>query len=177
MVIYYTRIVTISNPTDNFNPYNIVATTYSLRNSATFQINWADILPIDFKQYKVSFTFQSSPGSYKDITTTIPNKIFSQAKILIDFQGRSYSFDAGTKGHSNLIGMIMKNTNNILSCDYFSNPSKTIDSPNQNNITVSIVNTNTNLPLVDTYTNNVGSNYLAQDMTSWIMILEFIQIA
>lgn len=174
--------VTISNPPNSANIYNSIGiSSSSLRNNATFQINWADLLPLDHKQYKVIFSFQTSGGAYKDITTTTPNTIFSQAKIFVNFQGRSYSFDSGTKGHSTLMGVIMRDiqtttsNSNILSCWHSYNSPKTIDIPNQNNITISIVNTNNNLPFVDTYS-SAGIIYLAQDMTPWTMIMEFIPI-
>lgn len=173
--------MTFSLPSNNYNIYNsIVNNNVSLRNTATFQINWADILPLEYQQYKVIFSFQTSGGAYKDITTVSPNTIFSQAKIFVNFQGRSYSFDTGTKGHSTLMGVILRdiqtstsNSNN-LSCYYMYNPPKTVDRPNQNNITVSLVNTNNNLPIVDTY--GSGTTYLAQDMTPWTMIIEFVPI-
>jgi hypothetical protein len=173
--------VTFSNPVNYANIYNgLSITNNSLRNNATFQINWADILPLEYQQYKVIFSFQTSGGAYKDITTTNPNTIFSQAKIFMNFQGRSYSFDTGSKGHSTLMGVILRdiqtstsNSNN-LSCYYMYNPPKTIDRPSQNNITVSLVNTNNNLPFVDTY--GTGTTYLAQDMTPWTMIIEFVPI-
>ena len=39
-------------------------------NSATFQINWADFLPRKFTTYKMSFSFQSGGGNYKDSSFT-----------------------------------------------------------------------------------------------------------
>ena len=174
--------VLISNPPNSVNVYNsLPITNFSLRNKSTFQINWADILPLEHPKYKVLFSFQTSGGAYKDITTDVPNTIFSQAKIFVDFQGKSYSFDSGTKGHSNLMGVIMRDiqtttsNSNILSCWHGYNSPKTIDRPTQNNITISLVNTNNNLPFVDTYTSGAIS-YLAQDCTPWTMILEFIPI-
>lgn len=51
-------------------------------NNATFNVNWDDFLPRDISTYKMTFSFQSGGGNYKDtsvatITGTIANKVLT----------------------------------------------------------------------------------------------------
>jgi hypothetical protein len=58
-------------------------------NNATFQINWDDFLPRNYKYYNVTFSFQTAPGYYKDDTTN--SKLYSNCEILI-FDKFSFNF-------------------------------------------------------------------------------------
>lgn len=125
---------------------------------------------------------------------------FSGARILMQNQGRSYSFDTQTRGPSINLGIIQRDIqiasskSNSLSCFYSQNPPRTMARPNQNIITISIMNNYTfsggivgytgAVPIYSavatnqnflTDTNSMGS-VIATDMTAYTMLLEFTPI-
>ena len=130
-------------------------------------------------------------------TTDVNNVNFSAGRIAMSTGTRSYSFDTATKAPSINLGIIQRDIqtsqtkSNTLSSFYCQNPPRTINRPNQNQVTVTIYNncvfqggtisstafsttpTNTNL-LTDSTSN--GSSYSA-DMTPWTMLIEFIPVA
>ena len=67
---------------------------------------------------------------------------FSGARILMQNQGRSYSFDTQTRGPSTNLGIIQRDIqiasskSNALSCFYSQNPPRTMARPNQNMLTI-----------------------------------------
>ena len=71
-------------------------------NNATFQINWDDFLPRNYKYYNVTFSFQTAPGFYKDDTTN--SKFYSNCEINCDFYTKTFSFDTSTKASSIRLG-------------------------------------------------------------------------
>lgn len=150
---------------------------YSYRNNATFNINWEQILPLEYDTYKVSFSFGTSGGKYTD--DTVNNKIYSSAKVNVDFGTKSYNYDTGNKGTSTTLGLIyrdiqLSNSNsNVLSCWYLYNPARTIQRPSVSTFNVKINNQYSGALLTDTYTYN-STITAAQDMTPWTMILEFV---
>ena len=153
------------------------ANNYSFRNDATYNINWEQILPTEYDAYKVAFSFGTSGGKYSDDTAN--GKIFSSAKVVIDFGNKSYSYDTGNKGTSTTLGLVyrdiqLSNSNsNTLSCWYLYNPPRTISRPSVTQINVKIINQYSGGLLTDTYT--VSSVVTAaQDMTPYNLILEFI---
>ena len=129
-------------------------------------------------------------------TTDVNNVNFSAGRIAMSTGTRSYSFDTATKAPSINLGIIQRDIqtsqtkSNTLSSFYCQNPPRTINRPNQNQVTVTIYNncvfqggtisntafsttpTNTNL-LTDSTSN--GSSYSA-DMTPWTMLIEFIPV-
>lgn len=56
-------------------------------NNGSYQINWQDFLPTNFNDYKLSFSFQSGGGNYKDsnatftATTTLGSNVLSVTAI------------------------------------------------------------------------------------------------
>ena len=151
-------------------------------NSATFNINWAAFLPINYDQYKVCYSFVSSGGYYKDGTS---NSNFNNCRIEVDFQGRSLSYNSKTGGPSNILGFASRDlqtagaSSNCFSCFFYQFPAKTISRPTQNTLTINIFNAGTqnnllNQLLVDT---NAAGTALVADMTAWCMVLEFIPVA
>ena len=71
-------------------------------NNATFQINWNDFLPRNYKYYNVTFSFQTSPGFYKDDT---PNsKFYANCEFSCDFYTKTFSFGTSTKASSITLG-------------------------------------------------------------------------
>jgi hypothetical protein len=153
---------------------------YSFRNDATFNINWEQILPPAYDTYKVAFSFGTSGGKYTDDTAT--NKIFSSAKIMVDFGTKSYSYDTSNKGTSMTLGLVyrdlqLSNSNsNTLSCWYLYNPARTIQRPSVSTLNVKIINQYSGGLLTDTYLNSSVVT-AAQDMTPWTLNLEFIPCA
>ena len=126
---------------------------------------------------------------------------FSSARVLMLNQGRSFSFDTQSKGPSTNVGILQRDIqlasskSNALSCFYCQNPPRTMARPNQNLMTINILNnysfaggivgynnlvpvysavaTNQNF-LTDT---NLQGTILATDMTGYTMLVEFIPIA
>ena len=176
--------------------YNLEKQTYTLfinsndkisgtNNNGYYDIHWDDFLPRDYTAYKMIYSFQTTGGYYGDGTYSSTRYVFSTAKVIMNLQGRNYSYDTSTKSPSVSLGFIQRDlqtstsSSNCLSCFYLQNPPKTISRPNQNLINIQIVNaynsTSTNqVLLTDTTTATGGS--LSSDMTSWTMICEFIPI-
>ena len=126
---------------------------------------------------------------------------FSSARVLFLNQGRSFSFDTQNKGPSSNLGILQRDIqlasskSNSLSCFYCQNPPRTIARPDQNLITVNIMNNysfaggivsyNNGVPTYSstatnqnflTDTNATGS-IISNDMTGYTMLMEFIPIA
>jgi hypothetical protein len=135
-------------------------------------------------------------------TTDVNNVNFSAGRIAMSTGTRSYSFDTATKAPSINLGIIQRDIqtsqtkSNTLSSFYCQNPPRTINRPNQNQVTVTIYNncvfqggtlsntaftgatysttpTNTNL-LTDS---TVNGSFFSADMTPWTMLIEFIPVA
>jgi hypothetical protein len=51
-------------------------------NNANFQINWVDFLPTKHKEYKMTFSFQSGGGNYKDTNSTCQCTYVAGSNIL-----------------------------------------------------------------------------------------------
>ena len=145
-------------------------------NSPTFNINWNDFLPIEFALYKVVFSFQSIGGYYVDPSGRAT--VYSGARVVADFAGRSFTFDSSTSSPSLTLGYIQRDIQvsgggaNTLSAFYLMNPPKTILRPNQNNFSMKIYNIYSGALFTDT--NNLG--VATSDMSAWNIIMEFIPI-
>ena len=91
-------------------------------NNATFQINWNDFLPRNYKYYNVTFSFQTAPGFYKDDTTN--SKFYANCEINCDFYTKTFSFDTSTKASSITLGYAQRdiqtasnyNSKNTFAC-------------------------------------------------------------
>jgi hypothetical protein len=172
----YTLSASGSVTTQAFTGNN--SNNYSYRNNATFNINWEQILPLEYDTYKVSFSFGTSGGKYTDDTAN--NKIFSSAKVICDFGTKSYNYDTGNKGTSTTLGLIyrdiqLSNSNsNVLSCWYLYNPARTIQRPSVSTLVVKLINQYSGALLTDTYLVGGSTVTAAQDMTPWNLILEFV---
>jgi hypothetical protein len=149
-------------------------------NNATFDINFDTFLPREYSTYKVMFNFSTVGGYYVDNTYATVPYMFSSAKIYANFATKQFSYDSSLNCGSTMLGLITRDpqttqsSSNTLSSSYLENAPKTINRPNQNVFTVSIYNNYiTNTLLTDT--NEIG-NALADDMTAWTMIMEFIPI-
>jgi hypothetical protein len=153
-------------------------------NNAIFNIKWASFLPRDIDQYKINYSFITTGGFYMDNSTSF--NYFVSCKVVIDFSGRSLSYDTGNSGQSLTLGYAKRNNplsgnspSNYFSSDFYQNPGKTIAKPTQDNINIKIYNSGlqTNLynQLLQNSTNNMGA-FLAADMSPWNMIIEFTPI-
>jgi hypothetical protein len=129
---------------------------------------------------------------------------FSSARVLLINQGRSFSFDTQNKGPSSNLGILQRDIqlanskSNSLSAFYCQNPPRSIARPNQNLITINIMNNytfaggiigysgvNNSIPIYSTTLTN--QNFLTDtnatgsiestDMTGYTMIIEFIPMA
>jgi hypothetical protein len=156
-------------------------------NNAIFNVNWDSFLSREYDQYKVSYSFITAGGNYKDGTaytgTTTCN--FNNCRIICDFQGRSLSYNTATNASSNILGFAQRDmqsstsTSNSFSCFFYQFPAKTIARPNQNQLNIQIYNAGLQLSqynqlLIDS---NVAGTALGTDMTSWAMVMEFIPVA
>lgn len=121
-------------------------------NNASFNINFDSFLPRDYDSYEITFSFQTAAGYYKDVGNT---SVYSNAKIILDFSGRSYSYDSSNNGNSFILGYATRDAStsasntNTYNCFYAYNPPKTINRPTQNNINVKIYNMANNTLLTD----------------------------
>lgn len=170
-------------------------TTINAVNALNFTINTptAGVIPAGTQLF-----FYTSAAIYSAAANAAT---FSSARVIMQNQGRSFSFDTQTKGPSTNLGILQRDIqtsgskSNALSCFYCQNPPRTMARPNQNLMTINIMNnypfvggivgynnlvpvystviTNQNF-LTDTY---AGGTVLATDMTPYTMILEFIPIA
>ena len=127
---------------------------------------------------------------------------FSSARVLFLNQGRSYSFDTSTKGPSTNIGVLQRDIqtttsrSNSLSCFYCQSPPRSLARPENNLLTISVMNsysfsggitsyTAAGVPNYSTITtnqnfltdSNAGGCQILQDMTPYTMIIEFIRIS
>ena len=150
----------------------------SKNNNAIFEINWASFLPNDYTEYKVSYSFLTTGGYYIDTTTST----FSNCRIVADFNGRNYSYDSSNKAQSITLGFaqrgsMLNNSSNSFSSFLYQFPAKTINTPNQNILNIKIYNTASQGSSVNPLLVNTSSlGNLANDMTSWNMVLEFAPI-
>jgi len=150
-------------------------------NSCTFNVNWDSFLSRDYDRYKVRYSFMTSGGFYKDGVT---NSTFATCKIVADFNGRSLSYSPENGGPTNILGFAFRDVQSTTTASNFFNayleefPAKTISRPTQDTLNISIYNAGKqnnaqNQLLVDT---NSAGNALDADMTSWVMVLEFIPL-
>ena len=159
----------------------------SLNNNANFNVIWDSFLPREYNNlYEVTFNFQSTGGYYKDIATISGNlgyidnasKVYSQLKIVADFQGRSYSYDSSTNGPSLVLGYATReptsSTPNGFASFFGFNAPKMISRPTQSNINIKIYNSFNNGFLYDT---SLDGSSVKTDMQPWTMILTFRPIA
>lgn len=154
-------------------------------NNANFYINWDSILPHDgVNYYKVSFSFQTCSGYYKDAvsnsqngTYTLYDKLFSNIKILTNFQSSNISYDTSTKSQSLILGYVTRDIQNAsatysigntFSCFFDYNAPKIITKPNSSSFNVQLINSYSNIALTDT--NSAGVAFT--DCTNWTMILQ-----
>ena len=156
-------------------------------NNANFLINWDSILPHDnINNYKVSFSFQTSAGYYKDSVAgtqngnyTLYNQLYSNIKILTNFTSSNISYDTSTKSQSLILGYCNRDIQNAgtfsigntFSCFYDYNPPKIISKPNSYSFNVQLINMYNNIALTDTTSAGVAFN----DCTNWTMILQLEQ--
>lgn len=143
-------------------------------NNAMFEVHFNDFLPEKYDQYKVLFSMQTSGGYYKDSSG---GTVYSTAKINVNFGGKSFSYDTGTKSESLTLGYIARDiqsttsTSNVLSCFYSYNAPKTINRPTTNNINIQVINVQSTTGALFVTTDSAG---VAQsDMTPYCMIIEF----
>ena len=111
-------------------------------NNAVFNVKW-DFLPRDYDTYQLSFSFNSTAGYSKDTTNTSD---YSHCKIVLDFLGKSYSYDTLVTGPSITLGYgdrepstATSNTNGF-NVWYNYNVTKCISKPTQSIINVKIYN-------------------------------------
>ena len=163
--------------TKNYNLYLASADKNSgdKNNNANFNVNWDSFLPRDFDTFQVTFNFNASAGYYKDISNTT---VYSHCRIVLDTQGRSFTYDTSNSGNSLTLGYANREPSNAITSTngfnaFFSyNAPKTINRPTQNLINVKIYSVQGGTALVDT--NLTGT--LQTDMTPWVMTLSFIPI-
>ena len=155
----------------------------STNNNASFNILWDTILPKDnVNFYKVSFSFQTSAGYYKDKVSatqsgyyTWYDNCYSNMKILVNFQTPNNSYDTSTKSSSMILGFANRDIQNAsslsigntFSCWYDYNCPKVILKPTTNNLNIQLINMYSNNPLTDTTSAGVAFS----DCTNWTMIL------
>jgi hypothetical protein len=160
--------------TITINSEDRIDSSSSKRNNCTFNIAWDQVLPREYDDFKLAFSFGTSGGIYKDTGSVV----YSCAKVYVDFGSKAYNFDSNTGAQGNMIGLINRDiqttgtSSNTLSCWYLYNAPRTITKPYSNFMTVKIMNQSTNTLL----TNTDAQGTPVADMTSWTMILELIPI-
>lgn len=152
-------------------------------NYALFNILWDNILPKNnINNYKVSFSFQTSAGYYKDKVSAVQNGnytlydlCYSNIKILVNFNTSNNTYDTSTKSQSLILGYANRDIQNAsalsigntFSCWSDYNPPQYIMKPSTNVFTVQLINMYSNNTLTDT--NSAGVAFT--DCTAWTMIL------
>jgi hypothetical protein len=109
--------------------------------NATFQINWNDFLPRNYKYYNVTFSFQTAPAFYKVDTTN--SKFYANCEINCDFYTKTFSFETSTQASSITLDYSQRviqtasnyNSKNTFACFNRYSTSKTITRPENNIIT------------------------------------------
>ena len=144
-------------------------------NSATYNVDWGNLLPQAYNEFKVNFCLTTAPGYYKDASDIT----YSAARVKADFGGaRNFCYDTQIAGPGTTIGTISRDqqtsttASSILSCLYHQNTPKTIARPTQNTLTLTITNMCNNTPLVTTDSNGTA----ASDMSNYTAQFEFIPI-
>ena len=144
-------------------------------NNAVFNVNWEAFLPRDFDTYQITFNMNVVAGYYKDVAGTTS---LSHVKIVLDTQGRSWSYDTSTSGPSLTLGYANREPSNAQSSlngfnAFFGyNAPKTINKPTQNQINIKMYNVQGLALLTNTDNNGVA----AADMTAWVMTLSFTPV-
>ena len=145
------------------------------RNNAVYNIDWSQILPREYDDFKIAFSFGTAGGKYLDISG---GSIYSSAKIYVDFGSKSYNYDTSNKSGGTMMGLIYRDiqsstsSSNALSCYYLYNPPRTITRPQSNYITIKILNQYSGVGLTDTNAAGVPLS----DMTQYTMMIEIIAI-
>ena len=174
-----TGITTTANYCNIYTATSIPA-GYTSRNNATYNINWMDFLPREFSQWKVVFNFQSTGGNYKDVTGN--PLVYSTAKILVNFGCKTFTYDTSSKGGSMLLGIVQRDIqtgtspSNNFSCYYMWNPPKCITRPENNSLSIQIINPSNTVSPYYLYDTNTAGTSVAVDMTSYSMMIEFVPI-
>jgi len=145
------------------------------RNNAVYNIDWSQILPREYDDFKIAFSFGTAGGKYLDISG---GSIYSSAKVYVDFGSKSYNYDTSNKSGGTMMGLIYRDiqsstsSSNALSCYYLYNPPRTITRPQSNYITIKILNQYSGIGLTDTNAAGVPLS----DMTQYTMMIEIIAI-
>jgi len=151
-------------------------------NSGTYAVNFR-ILPDDVQFYKMSFSFFSTAGFYRDAINATPvlTTTYALGSINTNFLlSRSMSSNGSP---SQLLGNIVRQidqmkltTAGTLSTDFvsfytafpeYTNQYKVILKPQIENLTIQILNNSTNALLVDTVQDGTAS----ADMTAWTLTI------
>jgi len=89
------------------------------RNNAVFNIDWSQILPREYDDYKIAFSFGTAGGKYADVSG---GSIYSSAKLYVDFGAKNYNYDTSMKAQGTMLGLIYRDiqsstsSSNALSC-------------------------------------------------------------
>ena len=129
--------------TKNYNLYLASNDKVSgTNNNAVFNVNWEAFLPRDFDTYQIMFNMNVVAGYYKDISGTTS---LSHVKVVLDTQGRSFSYDTSTSSPSFTLGYANREPSNATSTlngynAFFGyNAPKTINRPTQNQILLNCI--------------------------------------
>ena len=165
--------------TKNYTLYLASADKVSgTNNNAVFNVNWESFLPRDFDTYQITFNFSATAGFYRD--TADSTRMYSHCKIVLDTQGRSFSYDTSNSGNSLTLGYANREPSNShtqtngYNSFFGDNAPKTINRPTQNQINVKIYNVQ--LASLLTNTDNAGASAPTADMTPWVMTLSFTPV-
>ena len=147
-------------------------------NNATFNIDWPNLLPDHIQYFKVSFNLVTCGGYYKDGSCNATSCNFNNIKVVVDFGGKSFSFDSKNASNSPTLGYAIRDiqtsttsSNSFTTLGGWNNVKKTIARPNQQVLNVKLYCTQpNNVLLVDT---NSGGTALSGDCTAWNMAIEF----
>ena len=170
----------LQSPYCNIYSSTFIPTGLSARNNATFNIDWMNFLPREYSQYKVAFNFQSTGGNYKD--TSGNSLVYSTAKVLVNFGCKTFTYDTSSKSGSMLLGIVQRDIqtgtspSNNFSCYYLWNPPKSIARPENNSLSIQIINPSNTVAPYYLYDTNTAGTSVAIDMTSYTAMLEFVPL-
>jgi hypothetical protein len=170
----------LQSPYCNIYSSPSIPTGLSARNNATFNIDWMNFLPREYSQYKVAFNFQSTGGNYKDTAGSL--LVYSTAKVLVNFGCKTFTYDTSSKSGSMLLGIVQRDIqtgtspSNNFSCYYLWNPPKSIARPENNSLSIQIINPSNTVAPYYLYDTNTAGTSVAIDMTSYTAMLEFVPL-
>jgi hypothetical protein len=130
-------------------------------NNSNYFVQWDAFLPKGYKVFKVQF-YALSVGGYNDSTS-----LFGGCQVFMKTGSKNFSYETSSKGQSNILGYIDRNSTGFISAGLNDNAPKFITMPTSNIFNLSFFNAWNNTP----YTTTNGA-----DMVQFEMVFVFTPV-